>query len=852
MNNKTVWHSIAIKDVTQKLNSNPLKGLSDKEVVKRLKSSGENVLPKDAPLTKVMILLGQFKSPLIYILVIAGIVVLFFKEYTDAIVIFGAVFLNIIVGYIQENKASDALEKLKKIVKISASVIRNGQKKIIDSSLLVPGDILILSPGNKVPADGRIIESDNFKVNEMALTGEWLPAEKNNKKIDKKTSLADRDNMVYMGTIIDDGTARVIVTETGVKTEIGKIAKLIKETKEEKTPLQKKVARFSVLIGIIIGIISLIILVEGLITGKDFIEIFTIVVAVSVAAIPEGLPIAVTVILAIGMSRILKKQGLVRKLAAAETLGSTSIIATDKTGTLTEGKMTVSEIVTYQEKNRDKIIEIAALCSDAFIENPDASKDKWIVRGRPTDKALLIAGMSIGIDKNKLESEMKLIKEVPFNSINKYMTKTYLVNKKKRLLVLGAPEKLLTMSKFSSKTVKSDLEKLTKKGLRVLAVGYKEGSDTLSDLKFAGLIALKDPIRPEVKSAILATKQAGMKTIIVTGDHKLTAKAVALELGFKIEDKNIIEGSELDNISDKKLEKLVDDIIIYARVEPKHKLRIISAWQNKGHVIAMTGDGINDAPALKKADIGVAIGSGTEVAKDVSDLILLSDNFNVIVAAVEEGRGIMDNVRKVITYLLSDSFTEVILVALALLFGFPLPLTAAQILWVNLIEDGLPGMALAFEPKEKDIMKRKPLPKDEPLLNKEMKILIFIIGIITDVFLLILFFWLVKNSNYSIEHIRTIIFAALAVDSLMYVFSCKSLRKNIWHINIFNNKFLIYAWAFGVVTLLAAIYIPQLQILLKTYPLGGIDWTVIIVLGLIELILIEFVKWLFITRKLKN
>ena len=852
MNNKTVWHSIAIKDVTQKLNSNPLKGLSDKEVVKRLKSSGENVLPKDAPLTKVMILLGQFKSPLIYILVIAGIVVLFFKEYTDAIVIFGAVFLNIIVGYIQENKASDALEKLKKIVKISASVIRNGQKKIIDSSLLVPGDILILSPGNKVPADGRIIESDNFKVNEMALTGEWLPAEKNNKKIDKKTSLADRDNMVYMGTIIDDGTARVIVTETGVKTEIGKIAKLIKETKEEKTPLQKKVARFSVLIGIIIGIISLIILVEGLITGKDFIEIFTIVVAVSVAAIPEGLPIAVTVILAIGMSRILKKQGLVRKLAAAETLGSTSIIATDKTGTLTEGKMTVSEIVTYQEKNRDKIIEIAALCSDAFIENPDASKDKWIVRGRPTDKALLIAGMSIGIDKNKLESEMKLIKEVPFNSINKYMTKTYLVNKKKRLLVLGAPEKLLTMSKFSSKTVKSDLEKLTKKGLRVLAVGYKEGSDTLSDLKFAGLIALKDPIRPEVKSAILATKQAGMKTIIVTGDHKLTAKAVALELGFKIEDKNIIEGSELDNISDKKLEKLVDDIIIYARVEPKHKLRIISAWQNKGHVIAMTGDGINDAPALKKADIGVAIGSGTEVAKDVSDLILLSDNFNVIVAAVEEGRGIMDNVRKVITYLLSSSFTETILVAVALLFGFPLPLTAAQILWVNLIEDGLPGMALSFEPKEKDIMKRNPLPKDEPLLNKEMKILIFIIGIITDVFLLILFFWLVKNSNYSIEHIRTIIFAALAVDSLMYVFSCKSLRKNIWHINIFNNKFLIYAWAFGVVTLLAAIYIPQLQILLKTYPLGGIDWTVIIVLGLIELILIEFVKWLFITRKLKN
>jgi len=838
-----MWHSLAISDVLSKLESEASQGLAKKEVAKRQKKFGENVLPKDKPLSKLLIFLAQFKSPLVYILVIAGAIVLFFSEYTDAIVIFGAVLVNVIVGFLQESKANDSLFKLKKMATVKAKVIRDGHRRIIDSSELVVGDIVLLSPGDKVPADGRIIEGDDLKINEMALTGEWLPAGKKTKKIKEDTALADRDNMVYMGTVVDDGVARVALTAIGSETEIGKIAKLVRETEEEKTPLQKKVARFSIVIGIVIGIISLVILAEGLLIGRDFVEIFTIAVAVSVAAIPEGLPIAVTVILAIGMNRILKKKGLVRKLASAETLGSTSIIATDKTGTLTKGQMTVDSVT----GNKKEIIRIATLCSDAFVENPDKPKSKQVLRGRPTDRALLSAGRDLGFDKEKLEKEMKLIKEVPFNSRDKYMKKTYLVGGKEQTFLLGAPEKVFKMASGATKKDKEKLLELTGQGLRVLAVASGK-----SKLKFLGMIALKDPIRPDVRSAILASQKAGMKTIIVTGDHKLTAKAVALELGFEINQENMVEGRDLDKMSDQELLKRVDDILVYARVEPKHKMRIISAWQDKGQVIAMTGDGINDAPALKKADIGLAVGSGTEVAKDVSDLVLLEDNFNIVVAAIREGRGIIDNIRKVITYLLSGSFTETILVGLALLFGFPLPITAVQILWVNFIEDGLPGMALSFEPKERDIMKRKPAKKDEPLLNREMKILIFIIGIVTDVFLLFLFFWMYNYTGYEIDRIRTIIFAALALDSLLYIFSCKSLRKNIWHTDIFSNKFLVYASFIGVVILVASIYIPALQSLLKTVPINAFDWLIVVFLSLIKLVSIETVKWLFITKRIKN
>ncbi len=868
MAKEVAWHSLSWREVVEKLKSDSKQGLSEKEVKERREKFGRNLLPEEKPFSKLRIFLEQFKSPLIYILVIAGIVVLFFKEFTDAIVIFGAVFLNTIVGFFQENKASEALRKLKKIVKISAQVIRQGNAKIIDSEEIVPGDIFILNPGDKVPADGRIIESNNLKTNEMALTGEWLPAQKKTDTLPKKKPLADRDNMVYMGTVIEDGKATAVATATGLETEIGNIAQMVKEAKEEKTPLQKKLARFAKIVGGIIALLCIIIFIEGIITGNSFLEMFTIAVAVAVAAIPEGLPVAMTVILALGMQRILKKKGLVRKLASAETLGSTSIIATDKTATLTEGKMRVAEVIAETKTGRHLALKIATLCNEAFIENPEETMEKWVIQGRPTDKALLLAGVQAGINKKELEKRMLKIAELPFSPVNKYLGRAFALNKKEDILyVSGAPEKLLEMSKYFIKDrkeealtlqkkneLKDSLEDLTGKGLRVVAMAYKKIDnlkDLFNDLVFVGMIGLKDPIRKEVKKAIKICQQAGMRPIIVTGDHKLTAKAVAQELGFKVKEKNIMQGRELDKLSDKQFEKRVKDIQIYARVEPKHKMRIIEAWQEKGEVIAMTGDGINDAPALKKADIGVALGSGTEVAKEVSDLVLLTDNFNIIVAAIEEGRAIIDNIRKVITYLISDAFTEIILIGIGLFFGH-LPITAVQILWVNLIEDGLPNIALAFEPKEKDLMKQKPQGHDTPLLTREMKTLIFIIGILTDFFLLGLFFCLLKYSNYEIPHIRTIIFAALAVDSLLYVFSCKSLRRNLWHINPFSNKFLLYACGFGLIALLLAIYLSPFQTLLKTVPLGLIDWAIILALSIIELILIEATKWLFITKKLRN
>ncbi len=879
-----MWHSFDIQEVLKKLNSDSEKGLSEKEVFQRQEKFGRNLLPEEKPLSKLRIFLEQLKSPLIYILIIAGIVTLFLGEYTDSIVIFGAVLLNTIVGFFQENKASQALRELKKVLKIKTVVFREEKEKEIFQEELVPGDIFILKAGDKVPADGKIIESYNLKINEAPLTGEWLAATKNIDILPENTPMADRDNMVYMGTTVEDGVGRTVVTEIGAKTEIGKVATLIKETKEEKTPYQKKLARFSKVVGFVITIICLIIFIEGLLTGGEFIEMFTVAIAIAVSAIPEGLPVAMTVILALAMQKILKRKGLVRRLASAETLGSTSIICTDKTLTLTEGKMKVFKIVTSDmtEKSQKLAIIIATLCNEAFIENPEEPFEepfeKWRIKGRPTDRALLLASLEMGISKPELEKKMPIMSQLPFNPINKYIATFHQLDKNHQILYLcGAPEKLLNLSskleingeqkqlnEKKLKELKEELNELTSKGLRVVAVGYKKITNSKSqnynleelctDLTFVGFITLKDPLRKETKEAIRICKEAGMKPIIVTGDHKLTAKAVAEELGFKVKEGNIIEGRDLDKMSDEEFSKKIKNIQVFARVEPAHKMRIIQTWQERGEVVAMTGDGINDAPALKKADIGVALGSGTEVAKEVSDLVLLNDNFSIIVAAIEEGRAIIDNIRKVITYLLSDSFTEVILIGGSMTIcwltkqAWILPISAVQILWVNLIADGLPSIALAFEPKEKDLMKQKPQPRSAPLLTREMKVIIFVIGLVTDLILLGIFFWLLNN-NYEVSHIRTIIFTALGIDSLFYVFSCKSLRKNIWHINFFSNKLLVLACLVGIIVLFMATYLPVFQNLLKTVPLGPFDWLILIGLGVIEIILIEIAKHYFIVRK---
>lgn len=866
----STWYALSIEEVVKKLKTDSQKGLSKEEVEERQKKFGKNKLPEEKPLSAFKIFLEQFKSPLIYILLIAGIITLFLKEYTDSIVIFAAVILNAVVGFVQENKASQALRELKRVLSINAIVFRNGKEEEVLADELVPGDVILLKPGEKVPADARLIEVHNLKINEAALTGEWLPATKKVDSLPKDTPLADRDNMVYMGTVVEDGKGKAIVTAIGEQTEIGKISALVKETKEEKTPYQKKLAHFSKIVGIIIGVICVGIFIEGVVTGGDVVEMFTTAVAIAVAGIPEGLPVAMTLILATGMQRIFKQKGLVRRLASAETLGSTSIICSDKTGTLTEAKMQVAEFYPKSKQIEKLALKIAVLSSEAFIENPNEPPEKWKIRGMSTEKALIAAAGKKGLFQSQLENSEKELNEIPFNSEYKYSASLRKVAGDDYVLyVKGAPEILLAKSKYIKgengaeeltkekiKEIEQRQEELTSKGYRLLAVAYKNLKEAPSDLKhqdisdltFVGVFALEDPIRKDAKEAIQACYRAGMKPIIVTGDHKLTAKAIAEKVGIKVKDENILEGKDLDKLSDKEFKKILPKIQIYARVEPKHKLKIIKAWQERGEVVAMTGDGINDSPALKQADVGVALGSGTDVAKEVADLVLLTDSFSVIVAAVEEGRAILDNIRKVITYLLSDSFTEVILVGASLFLGLPLPVSAVQILWVNLIEDGPLSLALAFEPKEKDLMKQKPGGHNVSLLTREMKSLILIIGIATDLLLLGLFFWLMKYSGYEITHIRSIVFAGLAIDSLFYIYSCRSLRQNIWHFNPFSNKFLNWALIFGVLMLLAGLYAPPLQTLLKTVSLNLFDWGLILGLGFLNVLLIEGTKWYFISR----
>lgn len=855
------WHSISFEEAVNALDSHIESGLSHQEALLRQEKFGKNQLPEEKPLSRARIFFGQLKDPLIYILIIAGSVTFFLKEWADTAVIFTAVVLNSLFGFFQENKANRTLNELKKVVKVSARVMRNGNEKNIDSADLVPGDIIFFTAGNKIPADARLIESHHLAIGEAALTGESAPAQKRIDVLPGAAPLADRDNMVYLGSTIINGKGKAVVTAIGKNAEIGKIAILVKETQETKTPLQQKIAHLGKVIGIVVMSAAFLIFIEGILKGRDFFEMFMTSVALAVAAIPEGLPIAFTVILALGTQRILKRKGLVRKLAAAEALGSTSVIASDKTLTLTQGQMLVSETIA---EDRNLLFQIAVLTSEAFIENPNDPYPLWIIDGRPTDKAIILAGAEMGLKKPVLERAFAKIDEIPFNSENKFIAVLVKGQSGQEILVAGAPEKILAHSSIAGDDLlklNNQLNELAGKGLRVVAIAYKKISDhkteianlgeEIGGLTFAGFIGLKDPLRPEAKEAILLCRKAGMKPIIVTGDHLLTARAVARELDLKTGDENIIEGRELDQLTDDELQKRIKDIDVYARVEPHHKLRIIEAWQKQGKVVAMTGDGINDTPALKKADIGVALGSGTDVAKEVSDLVLLTDNFNVLVAAVEEGRAIVDNIRKVITYLLSDSFTETILIGFSIIFGLPLPVTAAQILWVNLIEDGFPNMALAFEPKEKDLLTRAPEARNVKLLTPEMKSIIFIIGFATDLILLGVFWWLL-GQNYDIQYIRTIIFAALGIDSLFYVFSCRNLRQNIWRVNPFSNKFLTASVIFGFSALIAGIYIPVFRTLLKTVPLRIEEWLIVIGLGFLNLALIELVKYIFIAKRQKK
>ncbi len=884
---ETKWWVFNLQTILNKLYSSE-SGLSENEVEKRRLKFGLNILPRKKQEGLLDILWNQIKSSMVIVLVIAVLISFILGDTINGFVILLAVLINIVVGFSQEFKTSRALEALQKIVVNYTKVLRDGEEKLIETMNLVPGDIVILSAGDKVPADIRLFKVNDLKINEAVLTGESKARNKTNRVLGEKTILAERINMAFMGTIVIQGNARGVVVETGKQTAIGKIAQLVAGIKSVKTPLQKKLDRFAIFLTKVILVVAFMILITGLFLGHSFREMFVTSVAVAVAAIPEGLAVTVTVVLAVGMQRILKKKSLVKRLLSAEILGSTNVICADKTGTITQGKMQVVKIITEdsdmdltEQAAEEQLfsLRIGMLCNNAYVAE---KKDKLSIDhlvGNLTEKALLLAGLNVGIDKQILEKEYLRLDEVPFNSQHKFMMTLHKFDKEHNIVYLkGAPEKVLLFSNYVySHRIKKHLElnsyrrekfvklydEMSKQGLRVLALGYKKVpvkiksisdnnitdrqamSDLYTNFVLVGLVGIKDPIRDNVAETISITKSAGIKTVMITGDNKFTAKVIAKEIGLKVEEKNILQGEELAKMSDEEFKEKVNNIKLYARTTPEDKLKIVSAWQDKNMVVAMTGDGINDAPALKQADIGVALGTSTDVAKESSDLILLNNNFKTIVEAVRQGRIIFANIKKIILYFLSDSMAEVTIILVGLLLKWPLPILASQIIWVNLIDDTFPALALTQDPSSYDVMKDKPIKKDENILNLESKVLVGVISLTTALFVLFTFWLFWQGREMNLDLARTMSFAVLGVSSLFYVFSVRNLKKPIWKTKFFNNKFLIASVILGLFLQALAIYSPFLQNIFHTIPLNFWQWFYIVIVGVLVILVIEFIKWVF-------
>ncbi|MBD3311787.1 MAG: HAD-IC family P-type ATPase [Candidatus Magasanikbacteria bacterium] len=886
-----MYHSLSISQVLKELNTTK-QGLKQKQVEKRLKKYGENILPKSGEkVSRLKIFLNQWKSPLLIILLVAGAVSGVLKEFIDMTVIFLSAGINGIVGFIQEDKASKALSRLQSMIEYKATVLRDGIKKSLASNKVVPGDILFIEAGDRIQADGRILQSHNLQIQEAALTGESEAAKKKVGRLKKETVVGDRTNMVYRGTVATEGKATIVVTGTGGNTEIGKIASMVKKTADEKTPLQKQLSRLAKLLGVAVLLMSTAIFVLGVLSPRErhgFFEMFETAVAVAVAAIPEGLIISLTIILAIGMQRILRKNALVRRLLSAETLGSVSVICTDKTGTLTEGKMHVTYLVTSsedlnfkelhaidmkeEERHPDalKALKVGVMCNDGSLENPRDKTENWKFIGDTTDTALVQAGMYVGLEKHHLDQVFRRSDEIPFDSSLQYMATLHKEEQDSVIYTKGAGEKIIDFCSYyehNGQKKKMDQKKLhwfreqekrlTGQGFRVLALAYKKADkkknklnkSDLTDMVLAGLVALSDPLRPDVEQTIRIAQEAGIRIVMITGDHLRTAQSIARQIDLPCEDKHTMTGTDIEKIKDEKLRKLVKKIHVFARVEPKHKIRIVRAFQVNDEVVAMTGDGVNDAPALKAADMGIALGAGSDVSKETSDMVLLDNNVSTIVSAVEEGRTIYQNIRKVIVFLLSGSFSEVLLITSSLILGYPLAILPVQILWVNLIEDSFPNIALAFDKGDKENMKEPPRKKNESIFNKEMKSLILIITIVSNFILIGLYLYFFHYYEGQLDLVRTMVFAALTIDSLFFILPVRSMNHMVWHINPFSNKYIIGSLVFGLIMLITSIYWPPLQILLGTVPLGWFEWLVIIAFGVMNLALIELVKGFFLVKK---
>ena len=829
-------------------------GISEEEAQKRIAIFGKNSIPEKSKTTKLKTFLNQFKSPLIFILLIAGTITLATKEYTGAAFIFSAAFINVFLSFYQENKAEAALSHLKTYIEKRARVLRDGREYEIDADDLVPGDMIHISQGERIPCDSRLIYVNNFSVDESMLTGESLPVQKITEAVNFQAVVGDQKCMIFAGTLAIQGFANAMVTTTGRETEIGKIASLV-ESQESRTPLQETIIKFSLKASIFLSIATVLIFVLGVYLGKSVFEMFLTSVAILVAAIPEGLPVAMTAILAVGVQRLVKKKGVVRKLLAAEVLGNTTVILTDKTGTLTEAKMSLSEVKSFDKKfSEDEILKIALLNTDVVIENPTDALEKWRIIGRPLEIAAVKAAAQNGIFLNKLKKETKVNDFLPFNSSNKFSAAAIEYKNEEIITFFGAPDILLKISDKSPaeiKRINKEIDDMAYAGERVLGVGIKKinpknklslFTEKFSDITFVGTISFKDPIRKGVRETIHNIEQVGIRTIIITGDHRGTAEAIAKELGFNIKAESVINGSELDYISDSELQRRLPELRIVSRVSPEGKMRVVKALQETGEIVAMTGDGINDAPSLKQADIGIAMGSGSDVAKDTSELILLDDNYETIVAAIEEGRRIIENIRKAIVYVFLSLLNELILIGGALLFGLALPLNAFQILWINFFADSFPAVAFAFENHFNHLLqKRKKIP--EQIIDKEARFLILSVGLITSVSFLAIYYILIKL-GFDEQLSRTFIFASFGTYSLFSVFSIRNLKESILKYNPFSNLYLDTGILIGFVLMGLAVYLPFLQKLMGTVSLPGIWLLGVLGIGIINIVLLELGKYI--------
>ncbi|MFA6184767.1 MAG: HAD-IC family P-type ATPase [Candidatus Shapirobacteria bacterium] len=799
-------------------------GLSKNEAVELQKKYGKNILPIKDNFSRPLIFFSQFKSPLVYILIIVAIISLLFGEFFDASLVAVVIFINSLMGYYQELSSQKTLISLRNILQPTALVIRNGSRHEINIQELVPGDIIALNAGDKIPGDGILLDGISLLVDESILTGE-------SKAIEISSDDKNHPGLLRMGTTVLSGKGIMKIEKIGVETEMGKIGKSLSEIIDEKTPLQKKLEVFSNQLAKIIIVVCSIIFLAEIYHHLNLWEALRLALILSVAAIPEGLPIAVTVILAIGMKKILKKQGLVKKLLSIETLGSTSVICTDKTGTLTEGKMKVVK-TNFEDEIKAQLSMILANEQRDSLEI--ALWDFVQKKGQ--------------LNPNKILESTPKIYEEPFDSIKKYSLTITKSGGKETAYIIGAAEIVLSfcdLSKNEKQKILKEIETSANLGLKVLGMAYKEIGNLKKTEKFIwlGLCGIEDPLRSGVKETIKKALSAGINIKIVTGDYRKTAEEIARQLGFDVNSKNSIEGVEIESMSDANLSEKINQIIVFSRITPQQKLRIVEILQRKGEIVAMTGDGVNDAPALKKANIGVVIGTGTEVAKEAGDLILLDGNFDTIVSAVEEGRRIFSNIKKVVVYVLSNSFVEIFLIFGTTLLNIPIPLTIVQILWIHLICDGPPDIALGFEPKETDLMKQKPKTiRNEKILSPKMKLLIFGISFLIGGLSLFIFnYFAISSGNLILG--RTLVFAIAATVSLIYIFSFKNLKKPIIKTeNFFENKVLFFSVLYGFILIFAAIYVPFLNQILGTVPLNLFHWLIVFSVGIFATLIVEISK----------